>query len=239
MKRKRKVHGQVKRGSSDTGGVPSRAKRRLRAHAVGPGARLSSKWAWHSRVLLGLRERLVAQRGERLKSAAEPMEAHSMDMADSATDEFDHDLALSALSTEQNALYEIDEALDRIRNGTYGVCQETAKPIPADRLRAIPWTRVRREAAEQLERRGVLNRPSLGPVGSVRGGKPGDLSESELDEERQAPSPEDESLHRVASASKLRVPSGRVPIGTRQKPRRPLSVRVARIRGGKSKASKQ
>ncbi len=46
-------------------------------------------------------------------------------------------------------LHQIDAALERIENGTYGVCVVTGKPIPEERLEAIPWTDVTIEGAEQ------------------------------------------------------------------------------------------
>jgi RNA polymerase-binding transcription factor DksA len=48
---------------------------------------------------------------------------------------------------EENSFAEVEAALQRIRNGTYGICEATGKPISLDRLRAIPWTRFCREAA--------------------------------------------------------------------------------------------
>ena len=47
--------------------------------------------------------------------------------------------ALSLLSQEQDALYEIDEALKRIEQGTYGICELCNKPILHARLEAIPF----------------------------------------------------------------------------------------------------
>jgi RNA polymerase-binding transcription factor DksA len=91
-----------------------------------------------------------------------------MDIADSATDEFDRDMALRELSAEQATLFEINAALKRILNGTYGVCEETGQPIPAARLRAIPWTRFSKEVEVRLETKGVVGRARLGEVGSVR-----------------------------------------------------------------------
>ena len=100
--------------------------------------RMNPKWAWHQRVLLGRRERLLKERGEQLSAAAEPLERHSMDEADSASDEFDHNLALSELSAEQDALFAIEAALKRMATGTYGTCEETGRRIPPARLKAIP-----------------------------------------------------------------------------------------------------
>jgi RNA polymerase-binding transcription factor DksA len=92
-------------------------------------------------------------------------------MADAATDTYDRDLALGMLSSEQDALYQIDEALDRIRAGTYGVCELTGKPIEAARLEAVPWTRFSAAAEKQMEPESELKRTRLGASESVgRGG---------------------------------------------------------------------
>lgn len=57
------------------------------------------------------------------------------------TDEFDREFALSLVSTEQDALYEIDEALRRIDGGHYGVCESCGGMIESNRLRALPFAR--------------------------------------------------------------------------------------------------
>ena len=88
-------------------------------------------------------------------------------MADAGTDEYDRDFALGMLSSQQDAVYEIEQALDRIRNGTYGICELTGKRIPAARLEAIPWTRFTAEAERKLEREGELRRARLGPRETV------------------------------------------------------------------------
>jgi RNA polymerase-binding transcription factor DksA len=67
--------------------------------------------------------------------------------------------ALSLISSEQNALFEIDRAIRRIREGTYGICEATGKPIPADRLEAVPWTRFARDVEEKLEREEQSRKP--------------------------------------------------------------------------------
>lgn len=48
-------------------------------------------------------------------------------------------------------LLEIEQALARIENGTYGICEETEEPIEIDRLFAVPWTRLSIEGAELQE----------------------------------------------------------------------------------------
>jgi RNA polymerase-binding transcription factor DksA len=88
-------------------------------------------------------------------------------MADSGTDNFDRDFALSLLSSDQDAIYEIEEALKRIEKNTYGVCELTGKAIPKARLEAIPWTRFTVVAQAQLEKEGALRQRRLGALGSV------------------------------------------------------------------------
>ena len=101
------------------------------------------------------------------KESAEEMSSYSLHMADSGTDNFDRDFALSLLSSDQDAIYEIEEALKRIEKGTYGVCELTGKNIPKARLDAIPWTRFTVEAQAQLERDGALRSRKLGQLGTV------------------------------------------------------------------------
>jgi RNA polymerase-binding transcription factor DksA len=141
-----------------------------------PRGRINSKWAWHHYVLLTLRERLLQDRREQLADAAQPLEPHSLNHADSATDEFDHNLALAALCMKQDALREIEAAINRIHNGAYGFCEETGKPIPAARLKAIPWTRFTREVEARHEIEGSRRPPRLGALGSVRGTPTGNLA---------------------------------------------------------------
>lgn len=51
----------------------------------------------------------------------------------------------------RSQLFEIESALGRIENGSFGLCEETEEPIEAERLRAIPWTRLSIEGAEIRE----------------------------------------------------------------------------------------
>lgn len=144
--------------------------------------RVPSKWRWHFNALLAERDRLLAERSTLLRAAATPIEPHSMSEADSATDEFDHSLALSELSAGCAVLREVDDAIHRIISGTYGICEATGSVIPAARLRALPWTRYCAKAEEQFERCGSAGRPRLAGLQSLRdgpgagGGGPGDAA---------------------------------------------------------------
>ena len=95
------------------------------------------------------------------------MAGYSLHMADSGTDNYDRDIALSLLSSDQDAVYEIEEALKRIERDTYGICELTGKAIPKARLEAIPWTRFTVAAQAQLERDGALRSRRLGQLGTV------------------------------------------------------------------------
>ncbi len=129
--------------------------------------RVNHKWRPHYDRLVELRERLVSQQGDLAKDALEEQPAYSSHMADAGTDNYDRDLALSMLSSEQDAVYEIEQAINRIRNGTYGVCELTGKPIERARLEAIPWTRFSTAAERQLEAQGALKRARLSPRESL------------------------------------------------------------------------
>src|ERR1700747_2244101 len=71
---------------------------------------------------------------------------------DSGSDAYDRDFALSLLSQEQDALYEIEEALKRVDAGTYGICEMSGKQIPHARLEAIPFARFTVECQTQIEK---------------------------------------------------------------------------------------
>jgi DnaK suppressor protein len=95
-----------------------------------------------------------------LRSRAEGSEASAFGMhqADAGSDAYDRDFALSLLSQEQDALYEIDQALKRIELGTYGKCEMSGKPIPRARLEAIPFARFTVECQSQLEKQNRASR---------------------------------------------------------------------------------
>ncbi|MBM3878636.1 MAG: transcriptional regulator [Verrucomicrobia bacterium] len=149
-------------------------------------ANVRPEWLKFYRTLLDLRERLVSQMNGLAKESAEEMDSYSLHMADSGTDNFDRDFALSLLSSDQDAVYEIDEALKRIQRGTYGTCELTGKSIPKARLEAIPWTRFTVEAQAQLEREGALRQRRLGALGSVDTAGAPEIEEEAEEEEKPA-----------------------------------------------------
>ena len=152
---------------------------------------INPKWAKHHRRLLELRARLLEEKAQLAEEALEENPTYSMSMADAATDEFDRDLALSQLAAEQDALYEIDEAIHRIENNAYGICELTGRPIPEARLNAVPWTRFIEEAEEQLEWQGAVGHAHLGQVGSTKGTIPAGFAPAPEETETQEPKMED------------------------------------------------
>ena len=150
-------------------------------------ANIKLEWARHYHTLMDLRQRLLDQMTGLAKESAEQLPGYSLHMADSGTDNFDRDFALSLLSSDQDAIYEIEEALRRIEKGTYGTCELTGKTIPKARLDAIPWTRFTVEAQAQLEKDGALRQRRLGALGTVDSvGAPEPAEEEEEAEEKPA-----------------------------------------------------
>jgi RNA polymerase-binding transcription factor DksA len=155
-----------------------------------PVDRVKAEWKKFYQNLLDLHSRLREQMSGLAKESQTEMENYSLHMGDSGTDNFDRDFALSLLSSDQDAIYEIEEALKRIEKDTYGVCELTSKPIPKARLEAIPWTRFTVEAQAQLEKDGALRQRRLGALGSVDSGAGSDSEDSD-DEPDEKPAAKD------------------------------------------------
>ena len=100
----------------------------------------------------------VAQDTLRARAEGSEASAFGMHQADAGSDAYDRDFALSLLSQEQDALYEIDQALKRIDLGTYGVCEMSGKAIGHARLEAIPFARFTVECQSQLEKQNKASR---------------------------------------------------------------------------------
>jgi len=170
----------VATSASILGHAPTKA-----ARSSGPNhVKIKPEWAKYHEHLLELRERLQSQMDGLAKESAEELPGYSLHMADSGTDNFDRDFALSLLSSDQDAVYEIEEALKRIEKNTYGVCELTGKSIPKARLAAIPWTRFTVEAQAQLEREGALRQRRLGTLGSVDSAATVEVEEEDEVEEK-------------------------------------------------------
>ena len=74
------------------------------------------------------------------REASGDLSAYTVHMADMSADTYERELAMNIASSEQEVLYQIDDALKRIDDGAYGLCQQCAKPIGLSRLKVVPYT---------------------------------------------------------------------------------------------------
>ena len=160
-----------------TGKITGRAKEVQKEEEVGIVIKPGKITAFHR----SQREKLQALRDlildsmagvakDTLRSRPEGGEASAFGMhqADAGSDAYDKDFALSLLSQEQDALYEIEEAMKRVDAGTYGMCEMSGKPIPVARLEALPFARYTVECQSELERTKRQQRSRV-PVTSLFG----------------------------------------------------------------------
>ena len=145
----------------------TRKKKVIKEEDIEVPSYVKPEWAKFYRKLMAMKMRILEQMEGLAEESTSQLEAHSIHEADIGTDHYDRDFALSLLSSDQELLYEIEEALRRIERGTYGICEITGKPIPKARLEAIPWTRFTVEAQEQLEREGVIQPRRFANLGHV------------------------------------------------------------------------
>ena len=137
--------------------------------------------------LLQLRDSLldamagVAKDNLRSRAAGSEASGSGQHQGDAGSDAYDRDFALSLLSQEQDALYEIEEALKRLDLGTYGVCEVSGKPIAHARLEALPFARLTVECQSQIEKMGKVSRARV-PVTSLFGLTDEEPGESEEEE---------------------------------------------------------
>ena len=92
-----------------------------------------------------------ALRKSRLDAAGD-LSSMPIHMADIGTDNFEQEFALGLMDSERKLLSEINQALVRIAEGTYGICEGTGKAIPKARLNAQPWAKYCVEYAEMIEK---------------------------------------------------------------------------------------
>ena len=73
------------------------------------------------------------------RDASGDLSAYTIHMADMAADTYDRELSMNIVSSEQEVLYEVDDALKRIDDGSFGTCQQCSQAITMSRLRAVPY----------------------------------------------------------------------------------------------------
>lgn len=73
------------------------------------------------------------------REASGDLSAYTVHMADMAADAYEREVSINIVSSEQEVLYQIDDALKRMEEGAYGTCQQCNKPITMSRLKAVPY----------------------------------------------------------------------------------------------------
>ena len=111
---------------------------------------------------------LVALAGDNLKrspiESSGDISAHSTHMADQGTDNFDRELALNLASSRQESLYDIEDAIRRIDEGTYGACESCGGAIELPRLKALPFAKKCMVCQNAAERGRTKYRPFSGTM---------------------------------------------------------------------------
>lgn len=98
---------------------------------------------------------VVGMENQALKGESGSLSSLPQHIAEQGSDAYDQSLALDIAAQDRKLIKEIDDALKRIEDGTYGVCELTGKPIKPERLEELPWARYSIEAARELERRSM------------------------------------------------------------------------------------
>ena len=110
----------------------------------------------YKKMLLQLRAKIAGDlqqiEGDTLSGNQPSSGGELSDVADMATDNYDRELNIGLASNEQQILNDIDTALKRIEDGTYGICEIYGTPIPPKRLLAMPYTRLSMKAQEEEEK---------------------------------------------------------------------------------------
>jgi RNA polymerase-binding protein DksA len=87
------------------------------------------------------------------KDAAGDISGYTYHMADVASDTYDREFSLGLASNERESLYELDDALKKIEEGTFGICEECKSLITKTRLKAVPYARLCLKCQEKREKR--------------------------------------------------------------------------------------
>ena len=118
----------------------------------------SKKWEPYKKHLLKIKEETVndikqmsSTNAQSQKDSSGDVSGHALHMADVATDMYDREFNLGLASNDRELLYKVSEALGRIKENTYGICQTCDKPIAIARLKAIPYVETCLKCQEKIE----------------------------------------------------------------------------------------
>ena len=141
--------------------VGSNYKRKTVSAAHGNNSKKVSKKKWepYKKLLLRIKEetandikQMSSTNAQSQKESSGDISGHALHMADVATDMYDREFNLGLASNDRELLYKVSEALGRIAENTYGICQECDKSIALVRLKAIPYVETCLKCQEKIER---------------------------------------------------------------------------------------
>jgi DnaK suppressor protein len=127
------------------------------------------------KVLMGLREKLLAGISETISPAVLAAPSDIGDLVDQAGDERDRELSILLTDRDKEKLQAIDEALEKLTEGTYGICEDCGEKIGHGRIKVMPLAKfcvncqakierevsLLRRAEEDLKYRGLANAPGM------------------------------------------------------------------------------
>ena len=87
------------------------------------------------------------------KDASGDISSYTIHMADMATDTYDREFSLGLATSEQKIIFEVDDAMKRIEEGTYGICEDCDKLIAKRRLKAVPHARLCIKCQQKREKK--------------------------------------------------------------------------------------
>lgn len=87
------------------------------------------------------------------KDASGDISGYTYHMADVATDTYDREFSMGLASNERKVIYELDDALKKIEEGTFGICEDCKGLIAKNRLRAVPQARLCIKCQKNLEKK--------------------------------------------------------------------------------------
>jgi DnaK suppressor protein len=108
--------------------------------------------------LTDLRAKLLSEIDSELRAEREGNKDEAMDTYDLASEERDREISFLLSDRERAKLQQIDDALERIQEATYGICESCGLEIAEERLRAMPFTRLCHDCQQEQEREAKTQR---------------------------------------------------------------------------------
>lgn len=87
------------------------------------------------------------------KDASGDISGYTYHMADVATDNYDREFSLGLASNDRKSLYELNDALKKVEDGTFGICEDCKHLITKVRLKAVPQARLCLKCQEKREKK--------------------------------------------------------------------------------------